>query len=196
VVPNEVLATIQQQKYSPWSSKVGDNLYAINADIHYCTYIDFLTGNIPVSATLLVDEIDSIFFADTPSVVANMLLSSILLLNKYKVIGMTATFRGDQGQAKLSAFLKDSIIFRVGAAVPERVLALDVYGKLDAVGIDTKVIEVAKAKQVELPVIVILPSIEKCQEMEQHFEHCFVFGVGRVIDQLGCLELIRAHQVP
>jgi hypothetical protein len=58
------------------------------------------------------------------------------------------------------------------------------------------VIEVAKVKQVELPVIVILPSIEKCQEMEQHFEHCFVFGVGRVIDQLGCLELIQAQQAP
>jgi hypothetical protein len=95
---------------------------------------------------------------------------------------MTATFRGDQGQAKLSAFLKDSVVLTAGAVVPERVLALDVYGKLKAEEIDTKVIELARTKQAELPVIVILSSIEKCQEMEQHFEHCFVFGVGRVPD--------------
>ena len=103
---------------------------------------------------------------------------------------MTATFRGDQGQAKLSAFLKDSVVLKAGAAVPERVLALDVYGKLKAEEINTKVIEVARTKQAELPVIVILSSIERCQAMEQHFEHCFVFGVGRVPAQLGILSQV------
>jgi len=97
VVPNEVLAAIQQDKYSPWASKVGDHLFVTNADIHYCTYEDFLTGKISLSAVLFVDEIDSLFFADTPKIVDGRLLSSILLLNKYKVIGVTATFRGDQG---------------------------------------------------------------------------------------------------
>ena len=48
VVPNEVLAAIQQQKYSPWANKVGDGLFATNSDIHYCTYSDLLTGNIPI----------------------------------------------------------------------------------------------------------------------------------------------------
>jgi hypothetical protein len=33
-----------------------------------------------------------------------------------------------------------------GDVVPERELALDVYGKLTAVGVDAKVVEVAKAK--------------------------------------------------
>jgi ketopantoate reductase len=46
------------------------------------------------------------------------------------------------------------------------VLALELHGKLKAEEIDGKVVEVAKAKQVELPVIVILSSIEKCEEME------------------------------
>jgi superfamily II DNA or RNA helicase len=66
VVPNEVLVAIQQYKYSPWASKVGDELFRVNSDIHYCTYSDFLTGKIPHSTILLVDEIDSLVFADQP----------------------------------------------------------------------------------------------------------------------------------
>ncbi len=196
VVPNEVLAAIQQQKYSPWASKIGDDLFTNNPDIHYCTYTDFLTGRIPATTVLLVDEIDSLFFADKAELVQGKLLSSVLLLNKHKVIGMTATFRGDQGRAKLSTFLKDTVVFKAGAAVSDRELALDVFGKLKLEEIDSKVIEVAKAKQLDLPVIVILPSLEKCQEMEHHFEHCYIFGVGRVPDQLGCLELIQVQKNP
>ena len=98
VIPNEVLAAIQQQKYSPWASKVGDELTTNSViDIHYCTYVDLLTGKIPLNTILLVDEIDSFFFADKPVIVEGQLISAILLLNKYKVVGMTATFRGHQG---------------------------------------------------------------------------------------------------
>jgi hypothetical protein len=46
------------------------------------------------------------------------------------------------------------------------VLTLDIYGKLNAAEIYDKVIEVATLKQTNIPVIVILPSIEKCEEME------------------------------
>jgi hypothetical protein len=120
-------------------------------------------------------------------------LSAILLLNKYKVVGMTATFRGQRGENMLKTFLTNSTVLKTGVAVPERVLALDIYGKLKAEAIDDKVVEVVKAKQAELPVIVILPSITKCEEMEKHFENCYVFGIGRVPDQMGCLELIQAQ---
>ena len=97
VVPNEALAATQQQRYSPWSSKIGDDLFANNTDIHYCTYADVLMRKISTDAILLVDEIDSLFFADKVELINGRLLSAILLLNKHKVIGMTATFRGDQG---------------------------------------------------------------------------------------------------
>lgn len=46
----------------------------------------------------------------------------------------------------LKTFLKDSVVVNAGAVVPERSLALDVYGKLGATEIDAKVIQVAKAK--------------------------------------------------
>jgi hypothetical protein len=49
---------------------------------------------IPTAAVLLVDEIDSLFFADAPILSAGKFFSAILLLNKYRIIGMTATFRG------------------------------------------------------------------------------------------------------
>ena len=122
VVPNEVLAAIQQYKYSPWSSKVGDALFEFNNDIHYCTYNDLLTGNIPFDAILLVDEIDSLFFADIPIIVGTRLLSAIILLNKYKVIGMTATFRGEQGLSKMKAFTNDTVVIKTEAIESERVL--------------------------------------------------------------------------
>jgi hypothetical protein len=114
--------------------------------INYCTYSDFLSGSIPSDTVLLVDEIDSLFFADAPLISGDRLISTILLLNKYQVIGMTATLRGERGSNIMKIFLKDSIIVKTGVVVLERVLALDIYGKLSAVDIDAKVIEVAKAK--------------------------------------------------
>jgi hypothetical protein len=90
-----VLAAIQQQRYAPWASKIGNDLFENNTGIHYCTYNDMLTGNIHLNCVLFVDEIDSLFFSDSPVVSGNKCISTILLLNKYKVIGMTATFRGD-----------------------------------------------------------------------------------------------------
>lgn len=120
VVPNETLAAKQQEKYSPWVSKDIRDLSLEDTSISYCTYADFLLGTIPTTATLLVDEVDSLFFGDDPVVSGGRLLSTILLLNKYRVIGMTATFRGERGANMMKSFLKDSSIFTTGAAVPEK----------------------------------------------------------------------------
>jgi hypothetical protein len=77
-----------------------------------------------LDTVLLVDEIDSLFFSDLPSMSGGRLLSAILLLNKYKVIGMTATFRGERGANMMKAFLKDSLILKAEAVVPKRELDL------------------------------------------------------------------------
>jgi hypothetical protein len=113
-----------------------------------------------------VDEIDSLFFNDKPEIKEGMLLSGILLLNKYRVIGMTATFRGDQGLNKMKSFLKDSCIITAGDSAIERKLELEIYGKLKINEINDKIIEIAKVKQQDLPVIIILSTIAKCEEME------------------------------
>ncbi len=96
VVPNEVLAAVQQDKYCPLASRISDNLFDKDAkEVFYCTYDDFITGGIPLDAIVFVDEIDALIFSDKPEVRGTKLISAILLLNKYEVIGMTATFRGD-----------------------------------------------------------------------------------------------------
>jgi hypothetical protein len=65
-------------------------------DIHYCTYAQFRSGAIPTNSILLVDEVDSLFFDNGRiEIIKDISQSPLLLLNKYKVIGMTATFRGD-----------------------------------------------------------------------------------------------------
>jgi hypothetical protein len=82
-----------------------------------------------LNSVLFIDEIDSLFFADSPAVTEGKFLSAILLLNKYKVIGMTATFRGEQGLSVMKALLTDSAV-KTGAKEPERKLELDVFGNL------------------------------------------------------------------
>jgi hypothetical protein len=82
VVPNEVLAAIQQ-RYCPRASKDIGDLIVENASTNYCTYDDLLARKIPLSTVLLVDEIDSLFFSDTPVLTNGRFLSAILLLNKH-----------------------------------------------------------------------------------------------------------------
>lgn len=60
---------------------------------------------------------------------------------------MSATFRGDQGTLWLSRFLKNSIIVQIGAAVPEKILNIDVFGKLNTLQVKEKVLALAKEKQ-------------------------------------------------
>jgi len=67
VVPNEVLAAIQQDKYCPWACRIFDDLFRKYVKkVFYCTYGDLLTGDIPFDTVLLVDEIDALFFSDKP----------------------------------------------------------------------------------------------------------------------------------
>jgi hypothetical protein len=83
IVPNEVLAAIQQDKYAPWASRCHDDLWKNKKDIHYCTYEDFASGRIPKDTILLVDEIDSLFFSEKPEIRGDKFLSVIHLLNQY-----------------------------------------------------------------------------------------------------------------
>ncbi len=131
-VPNEVLAAIQQQKYAPWASKIGNDLFTSAAAIHYCTYFDIVTGEIPLDCVLFIDEIDSLFFSDNPVVNRNKFTSAILILNKYKVVGMTATFRGDQGLSVMKTLITSSFEIKTASMESERELQLDVFGRLKA----------------------------------------------------------------
>ncbi len=96
----------------------------------YCTHDNFLTGDIPLDAIVFVDEIDALFFSDKPQLKGTKFVSAILLLNKYKVIGMTATFRGDQGRNKILQLTEDSYVIKTTDVALDRSLQLDVFGNL------------------------------------------------------------------
>jgi hypothetical protein len=84
---------------------------------------------------------------------------------------MTATFRGDRGRNQLLHLLQNSVVVDAGQVAPERELKLDVFGKRkSSAEVEAKVVEVALAKQQELPVILILPSIADCERFKHHFK--------------------------
>ena len=93
-----------------------------------------------------MDEVDELFFTDKLKVKGNKIMSTILLLNKYEVIGMTATFRGDQGKKKILQLVKESHALKTNDIISERELRLDVFGNLKEAEVDAKVIEVATIK--------------------------------------------------
>lgn len=59
-------------------------------------------------------------------------------------------------------------------------MKVDVFGNLSKDKIFEKVIEIAKEKAKEIPVIIIMSSIQECESIEDKFNECFVFGRGRV----------------
>jgi hypothetical protein len=115
-----------------------------------------------------VDEIDSLFFTQhTIETHTSVSLSPLILLNKYKLIGMTATFRGDQGKAKMLSFLYDSNVIKTVEVNTERdITKLEVFGRMKSVAaVEQKAMELAKIKAAEIPVIIILPTIDDCDRL-------------------------------
>jgi len=88
-------------------------------------------------------------------------------------------------------FLGECVVIQTGFVVAERVLQLDVYGKFTKEQIKEKVIEVAKEKCLEIPVIVLLKSFQECDEIANYVEHSFVFGEGDIPDNIDKLKRIK-----
>lgn len=63
-----------------------------------------------------------------------------------KVIGVSATFRGDAGIKKIKSILADSLFLTAPRDLQEKQLELKVFGKLASVTIKEKAIALAKEK--------------------------------------------------
>jgi hypothetical protein len=59
---------------------------------------------------------------------------------------MTATFRGERGLNKMKTLLSDYVVIKATAVESDRKLELEVFGKLKADEVDSKVVEIARAK--------------------------------------------------
>jgi hypothetical protein len=52
---------------------------------------------LPKGTILFVDEIDTFLFDFKPEIIENQLISPVLIVSRFKIIGLTATLRGEQG---------------------------------------------------------------------------------------------------
>ena len=82
--------------YCPWANKAFSNLFESTTGIFVCIYNDLLGNKIlPKGTVLFIDEVDSMFFEIKPKLLNKSMISPVLLLVRYKVIGLTATLRGN-----------------------------------------------------------------------------------------------------
>ena len=81
------------------------------AKISYCSFDRFLSAQVNTTdAILLVDEFHELFFNQRLEVVAGKLISVVQRLAvANKVIGVSATFRGEIGLKKINQMIPGSI---------------------------------------------------------------------------------------
>ena len=109
LVPSAFLHAYQQFFYCPTASNIPDKITDPNAkNIFYCTFDRFNAPEfeMPIDAILLVDEFHDIFFNQPATVINGKLVSTILKLRaSAKLIGESATFRGDVGIDKINTIM-------------------------------------------------------------------------------------------
>lgn len=83
----------------------------------------------PVDAVLLVDEFHEIFFNKPVTVVNGKLVSTILKLrSSVKLVGASATYRGDAGIDKINTIMGAQFL-KTSVAIKDRELQLEVFGE-------------------------------------------------------------------
>jgi superfamily II DNA or RNA helicase len=106
VVPSAFLHAYQQFFYCRSASEIPDDITDSSCkDIFYCSYDRFNAPEfkMPADTTILVDEFHELFFNQSVAVVNGKLVSTILKFKAAtKLIGVSATFRGDAGIKKIS----------------------------------------------------------------------------------------------
>jgi hypothetical protein len=106
----------------------------------------------PVDTVLLVDEFHEIFFNQPVTVVNGKLVSTILKLRaSVKLIGVSATFRGDAGIDKLNTIMSAHFL-KTSDTIKDRELQLEVFG--EQLDIPTQAVQLAQEKAKAKPVII------------------------------------------
>jgi hypothetical protein len=113
VVPTPFLHLYQESNYCPNASKIPEDINdPMVFGIFYCTYEIFLqlSPTVLANSIVLIDEFHELFFNYPAALVDGKFVSVIKsLLTATRVIGVSATFRGDAGVKKIETILSDSL---------------------------------------------------------------------------------------
>jgi len=126
------------------------------ADIFYCSFTQFMQPGfaVPLATIVLVDEFHELFF-NTPLAVVNGKLISVVqqLTLAEKIIGVSATFRGDAGVKKIKNILSDTLFLSAPEEFKEKDLQLQVFGELMKDDIVGKALSLAEKEAGRQPVV-------------------------------------------
>ena len=134
LVPTEFLHAYQAHYYCPEACDIPGRICDPNfPGVFYCSYERFNAPDfvVPPNTIILVDEFHELFFEQQIQLHNNKLVSHIQkLLSAEKVIGVSATYRGNNGIDKIANILKDSQYVQPPNILKERELQLEVFGEV------------------------------------------------------------------
>jgi hypothetical protein len=114
VVPSQFLHAYQQHFYCPSASRVPDLICDSTAsNIFYCSFGRFNDAAfvVPINTVILVDEFHELFFNQPATIVNGKVVSPLLKLKAAaKLIGVSATYRGEAGINKITSILETVFI--------------------------------------------------------------------------------------
>jgi hypothetical protein len=112
VVPTSFLHLYQESNYCLGASRDPSDLFDPTiAKISYCNYDVFLLAKLVTDgAILLIDEFHELFFSQRLQVTEGKFISVLQrILVASKVVGVSATFRGEIGVKKITQMIPESI---------------------------------------------------------------------------------------
>jgi hypothetical protein len=116
VVPTPFLLAYQQQHYCPTACKVPFKMTDPTVkEVFYSDFSHFSAPEftVPADTVLLVDEFHELFFGQQVQLANGKALSVISrLLAASRVIGVSATYRGDAGIYNISTILQESVLIK------------------------------------------------------------------------------------
>lgn len=124
LVPTQFLHAYQEHYYCPDACKIPGRICDPNfLGVFYCNYerfdsVDFV---VPPNTIILVDEFHEFFFGSSLKIHNNKVISHIKkLLDAEKVIGVSATYRGDNGLDNINSVISENCYIQPANSLKER----------------------------------------------------------------------------
>ncbi len=140
-----------------------------------------------------MDEFHEIFFNQRLKVVGGKLISVIhRLAVAHRVIGVSATFRGEIGLKKINQMIADSAFINSPVQCREKEMQLQVFGDVAVEDIPAKAIALALQRSVEMPVILLCSTAVQCNEWKKQLPQSKVFASDDSGEMVGILDSLTS----